>query len=148
PSLWRWMWQFARRCNHRQMLSAAGHLKALLDSSLAEYRRLMSDENFDCQWKQDGLFYVLQTEQGMHEFAETDRLLTDQFGLAARRIAGHELPSLDPALKPGLAGAFHYPLDVSVRPDLLNRQWSQCLQQRGVKFIEHCELLGLDKSAG
>src|SRR5262245_16332998 len=56
PSLWRWMWQFARRCNHRQMLSAAGHLKAILDSSLVEYRRLMADEALDCQWKQDGLF--------------------------------------------------------------------------------------------
>src|SRR5262245_37892191 len=31
PSLWHWMWQFARRCNHRQMLAAGHHLKTILD---------------------------------------------------------------------------------------------------------------------
>jgi D-amino-acid dehydrogenase len=148
PSLWYWMWQFARRCNHRQMLSAGQHLKAILDSSMAEYRRLMAEEAIACQWKEDGLLYVLRTEHGMQEFAKTDRLLTEHFGLAARRIEGHDLPSLDPALKPGLAGAFHYLGDASVRPDRLNSAWSERLKERGVTFAEQCELRGIDKSAG
>lgn len=148
PALWNWMWQFARRCNHRQMLKAGQHLKAILDSSMVEYQKLIADESLDCEWKENGLLYVLQTPHGMEEFAETDRLLTEHFGVTARRIDGGDLPDFEPALKPGLAGAFHYPGDASVRPDLLNSQWSSRLRERGVTFIENCELTAIEKSSG
>jgi D-amino-acid dehydrogenase len=148
PALVNWMWQFARRCNRRQMLAAGSHLKAILDSSMNEYRRLVVEESLQCEWKENGLLYVLRTDRGMREFAETDQMLTDRFGVTAERIEGPDLPSFDPALKPGLAGAFHYKDDVSVRPDLLNSQWTNRLRDRGVTFIEHCQLQGMAKSAG
>lgn len=148
PALWNWMWQFAKRCNHHQMLTAGRHLKAILDSSMKEYRRLIVEESLDCEWKQNGLLYVLRTDRGMHEFADTNQLLTDHFGVTARRIEGKDLPSFDPALAPGLAGAFHYQDDASVRPDRLNSQWSQRLKDQGVTFIEQCELRRIGKSAG
>ncbi|MBI1311059.1 FAD-dependent oxidoreductase [bacterium] len=148
PALWNWMFQFARRCNRRQMLTAGKALRAILDTSIAEYRRLIPEQSLNCEWKENGLLYVLQTEQGMKHFAETDRLLTDHFGVSAQRIDGTSLPSFDPALKAGLAGAFHYPGDASVRPDRLNAEWAARLRERGVQFIEHCELLGISKSGG
>ena len=148
PALWHWMWQFARRCNHRQMLTAGAHLKAILDSSMTEYRRLVVEESLDCEWKENGLLYVLRTERGMRKFAETARLLSDHFGISARQIDGKDLPSFDPALKPGLAGAFHYEQDVSVRPDRLNSQWADRLREAGVTFLERCELQRVRKSDG
>jgi len=148
PALWNWMWQFARRCHRRQMLTAGVHLKAILDSSMTEYVRLFEEEELEGEWKQTGLLYVLRTEHGMQEFAETDRLLTEQFGLSARRIEGKDLPAFEPALKPGLAGAFHYEGDASVRPDRLNAVWSQRLRDQGVTFVEQCELQSIVKSAG
>ena len=148
PALMKWMWQFARRCNHRQMLAAGQHLKALLDSSMREYKRLMHDEALPCEWKETGLLYVLQSRRGMDDFAKNDRLLSEHFGLSARRIEGRDLVAFDPALKPGLAGAFHYPNDASIRPDLLNVSWSQRLRERGVTFIEHCQLQRIVKLNG
>ena len=68
------MWQFAKRCNHRQMLTAGRHLKAILDSSMEEYRRLIVEESLDCEWKQHGLLFVLRSDRGMREFAGTNRL--------------------------------------------------------------------------
>jgi D-amino-acid dehydrogenase len=148
PALWKWMWQFAWRCTHRQMLAAGAHLKAILDSSMSEYRQLVAEESLECEWKENGLLYVLRTDRGMQAFAETDRLLTEHFGVTAHRIYGQDLPSFEPALKPGLAGAFHYEGDVSVRPDLLNSAWADRLRERGVTFIENCELQGIRKSEG
>lgn len=148
PALWNWMWQFARRCNRRQMLTAGRHLQTILDDSMAEYRRLLADSSWDCQWQENGLLYVLLTAGGMREFAETDRMLGEQFGVTARRMDGAELSAFEPALKPALAGAFHYPHDASVRPDLLNSQWSAHLQARGVRFVEDCELRQVARSAG
>jgi D-amino-acid dehydrogenase len=83
---------------------------------------------------------VLRTERGMRAFAETDKLLAGHFGVPAVRLDGAALPAFDPALKSGLAGAYHYPGDASLRPDLLMASWSQKLVTRGVRFIEHCRL--------
>ncbi|MEM6471012.1 MAG: FAD-dependent oxidoreductase [Planctomycetota bacterium] len=145
PALWNWMWQFARRCNHRQVREAGKHLQAILDASLVEYKQLMAAEKFDCEWKEVGLLYVYRTEEALNEFAETDRMLTEHFGVSADRIEGDALVEFDPGLREGLAGAYHYPGDTSVRPDLLNRQWRDRLLERGVELLESCELHAVEK---
>ncbi len=148
PALWHWMMQFAVRCNHKQMLKAAGPLKSMLDSSLSEYKQLMQDEKLACEWRENGLLYVFQSASSMEKFAESDRFLTDHFGVSADRIEGEDLPAFDAALKPGLAGAFHYPGDASLRPDLLNQAWVDRLREQDVEFIEHCELTGIRRRHG
>lgn len=148
PAVWNWMFQFARRCNQRQMLMAGKSLQAILDSSMLEYRRLMEQEPLQCEWKQTGLLYVLQTQSGLADFAESHRLIEEHFGVHADQLSPGELTDLEPALRTGLAGGFHYPGDASVRPDKLNAQWTARLQSRGVRFIENCELQKIDRSDG
>jgi len=148
PAMWNWFWQFTRRCNHRQMLAAGVHLKSILDSSMVEYRRLMAEESIDCEWKESGLLYVLQTEAGIDDFSKTNDLLTKEFGVTATRIEGQALPQFDPSLKAGLAGAFFYPGDASVRPDKLSMNWSNRLREHGVDFVEQCELTSIERVHG
>lgn len=148
PAFCNWMWQFARRCNRRQMLEAASHLKAILDSSMIEYRKIIPEQSLDCEWRDSGLLHVLETNSGMRDFAETNKLLSDQFGVVARRIEGKDLPDFDPAFKPGLAGAFYYEGDTFVRPDLLNLCWYRNLKQNGVTFVENCKLSAVEKKVG
>ncbi|WP_430454657.1 NAD(P)/FAD-dependent oxidoreductase [Rhodopirellula europaea] len=148
PALWKWMMQFAKRCTHRQMLAAGKPLQAILEASMSEYLSLIERLKLDCEWKEEGLLYVLQTERGMESFAKTDRLVSEEFGIRATRIDGNNLPKFDPGLKDGLAGAFLYPNDTSVRPDKLNSQWATNLKERGVRFIENCELKSVRKEAG
>ena len=104
PALLRWFWEFARRCNHRHTLSAGGAMKSILDASIREYEALFEVPEFEAQWQPLGLLYVLRTRRGMDRFAAQDAMLRDTFGVAARRIEGGELPELEPALRPGLAG--------------------------------------------
>ena len=148
PAFCNWMWQFARRCNRRKMLEAAFHLKAILDSSMSEYRQIVSERSIDCEWKDSGLLHVLETESGMRDFAEKDKLLGDQFDVLAQRIDGADLPMFDPAIKPGLAGAFYYEGDAYARPDLLNADWVRYLRKSGVTFIENCKFHTLEKARG
>ena len=148
PALWHWLMQFARRCTQKQMLAAGVHLKAILDASMKEYRRLLAAEKLPCEWRPTGLLYVLETPQAMDEFAATDRLLTDEFGVAARRIEGLQLPEHDPAVKPGLAGAFLYEDDAHLRPDALMTSWTERLRERGVRLQGDCALQGIDQSRG
>ncbi|MFG0254426.1 MAG: NAD(P)/FAD-dependent oxidoreductase [Rhodopirellula sp. JB053] len=148
PAMWNWMWQFAKRCNHQQVLTVGKHLQAILDASMDEYREIMKEHAFDSEWAENGLLYVLRTQRAMDAFAKSDEMLTEEFGVSATRIEGDQLPSFDPGLKPGLAGAFHYTGDASVRPDRLNQQWVELLRGSGVQFLEDCELSSVEKEGG
>lgn len=148
PELWRWLFEFARRCNRMQMLVAGRALQSILESSLVAYKQLMQDEALACEWTEKGLLYVFKTDSALEHFGKMDRFIAENFGVAATRIEGTELPEFDGALKPGLAGAYHYPDDASLRPDLLNSQWVEKLRTRGVEFIDHCQVTGLEKHGG
>lgn len=146
PGFWRWMWQFARRCNHQQMLSAGVHLKAILDSSIHEYRQLVDALPLECEWQNSGLLYALQTPAGLHNFAAEAKLLTEHFGVRAQQLDSKQLVEFEPALKSGLSGGFHFPDDASVRPDRLTSAWYTYLEKMGVTFIEQCTLMTIEKA--
>lgn len=145
PSLMCWMLQFARRCRHSRMLEAGKPLKAILDSSMTEYRRLIADQQIDGQWKNNGLLYVFRSERELEKFQQTDELVRKHFGVAASNISGTDLPEFDPALKSDLAGACYYEDDCSVRPDQLISHWVAMLRHRGVRFVEDCALQSIDR---
>lgn len=144
PTMLQWMWQFAKRCNAEQVLWAGRHLQTILDASIAEYRQLISNLALDCEWKEDGLLYVFRSKHAFDEFAQLDRMLSEHFDVTARPLRGQELAEFEPGLNTGLYGAFHYPGDASVRPDLLNSAWRRQLSQRGVEFVENCALHAVD----
>ncbi len=138
PALWRWLWNFARRCNRRDMLAAAGSLHRLLQSSKELYADLINGESLDCQWQQVGLLFVYRDEHEFHEFAATNQLISDQFGVAAEPIESKALEAMEPALKPGLGGAWYYRCDSHLRPDRLMAEMKRILLSRGVRIIEDC----------
>ena len=143
-----WFLQFARRCNQRQMLAAGKQLKTILDSSLVEYRKLIFDENIACEWQESGLLYVFQTKAGMEEFAQTDRFLSQHFDVNAMHIPGKDLADFEPALRAGLAGAYYYGGDASLRPDMLNQSWVSLLTNRGVEFKDDCGVKQVERTDG
>lgn len=144
PDLWYWMFQFGRRCQHETMIRSAVSIKAILDASMIEYRKLIS-EGIEAEWRENGLLFVLQTKKGMEDFARTDALLSKFFHIHAKRIEGNELHDFDFALRSDLAGAFFYEDDVQVRPDVLNRNWIRSLKMQGVEFVSHCALQSIHR---
>ena len=144
PELLRWMFEFGRRCTHRQMLATAKVLEPLLEASAAEHRSLLSEPGIDADWHQEGLLFVFQTERALGKFADTDALLTREFGVTARYVDSADLAAVEPALRDGLAGGYLYDVDGHLRPDRLNASWAKLSRQRGVEFIEHCRLEGID----
>ncbi|HZT82455.1 MAG TPA: FAD-dependent oxidoreductase, partial [Gemmataceae bacterium] len=148
PALWAWLWRFWRRCNRQDMLAAGRAIQALLTSSRALYDELLRDEPFDCEWEAHGMLFVLQTRPALAHYAETVRLVEEEFGLSPERIDGDRLCAVEPALKPGLAGAFLYRTDAHLRPDRLMASWRRVLEGRGVTVRENCEVKGFVREAG
>src|SRR5438067_9226836 len=73
PSLWRWLYRFARRCNVGDMLAAGHAIQALLKSSRVLYENLFHTESLEAEWEARGLLFVFVTAAAMDHYASTDR---------------------------------------------------------------------------
>jgi D-amino-acid dehydrogenase len=143
PAMWSWFWQFARRCDRQTMIASGHALQALLTSSRCLYDELLHSELTDVEWEAKGLLFVFRTSQAMEHYAETDQFLRSEFNLAATRYDGPALTELEPAIRSGIAGAWHYASDGHLRPDKLMSAWRRLLQANGVEIRERCELRDL-----
>jgi D-amino-acid dehydrogenase len=141
-ALWSWLFQFARRCNKRDMLESAQGIQALLQSSRSLYDELMATEAFDCEWQARGLLFPFRTQAGLEHHDQTAELLRTSFGTLMTRFAGDEVRDLEPALKRGLAGGWHCPVDAHLRPDKLMSSWRRVLAGIGVTIRDDCEVKG------
>ena len=126
----RWFWNFARRCNQRDMLIAARGVHELLQSSKILYQELIANERIDCEWQESGLLFVFESARAFEAFARTDKLIRDNFGVAAVPYATRELVEFEPALKPVVAGAWYYDCDCHLRPDKLLAELKRMLEAR------------------
>lgn len=141
PRLWGWLLQFARRCNTRDMLSAAHAIQPLLASSMDEYETLFASGGIDCEWEKRGLLFVYLKQAALDSYDETNRLLSEVFNEPASKLDADAALTLEPALKPGIAGGWYYEHDGHLRPDRLMSAWRSQLESSGVRFIENCELV-------
>jgi D-amino-acid dehydrogenase len=137
PALWSWLIHFAARCNERDMIAAGRGIQPLLLSSLALYRELIEGESLDCEFESRGMLFAYRSKHEMDAYKATNELMTERFQCPAQRLDGEALAALEPALKPGLAGAWCYRDDAHLRPDRLMRAWRGCLESRGVVIREN-----------
>ena len=147
-SLWMWFAAFARRCNTRDMLSAGRALQPLLHISRDEYCRLSDEGVLECDTERRGLLFAYRDATAFHAYAQTDRLIRDAFSLPAVRYDGDHLLQLEPALRPGLAGGWHYEDDLHLDPTKLMHSWHARLKMRGVRFVEGCSIDGITSLKG
>jgi D-amino-acid dehydrogenase len=145
PALWSWLVRFTLRCNRQAMLRAGHAIQALLESSRALYGELMALGRIEAEWEERGLLFVFRSPAALSHYAHTDRLLREEFDLPARRYDAKELAELEPALKPGLPGAYHYERDAHLRPDRLMDSWRDELVRLGVVIHEGCALTGFER---
>jgi D-amino-acid dehydrogenase len=148
PRLWMWLLKFARRANRRDMLAAGAGCQALLNSSLELYKSLIAEEQLDCEWQQRGLLLVYRDPAAIQEYAQTATLLREHFHQPIDRYDGSQVRELEPALRAGLAGGWHFRSDAHLRPDKLMSEWRRVLLERGVQIREHCEITDFARTDG
>lgn len=142
-SLWRWLWDFAKRCNERDMLETAPSIQALLKASRQLYEQLLNEENISCEWQAKGLMFVFRTAGAFEHYEEINHLLTEKFQAPARKFSREALLEFEPALKPDLAGGWWYEHDAHLRPDVLMTQWRKVLTEKyQVRILEKTEVKG------
>lgn len=143
-----WMLNFTRRCNAKAMLETAVARDALLKSTAKLYEELLANESLDCEYERKGVLFVYRTQAGFDHYRETNQLLTEKFNVPATPYEGASLNELEPALKEGLAGAWHYEMDAHLRPDKLMISWRKRLEEQGVTIREQADVTGFERRNG
>jgi len=118
------------------MMFAAEGLHALLQSSMQKYQQLVQDHSLDCQWKEKGILFVFEHQSDFENYAATERLVRERFGVGAEAYATQALIELEPTIKPIVAGAWHYRDDCHLSPVRLMQALRKQLEQLEVEIVE------------
>ena len=141
--LWRWLLRFGGNCRRNRMIHSGHAALALLRESRHLYDGLLDEYALECEWDSSGSLYVFERSHALQRFAATAELLQTEYGIEAHFVTAGALAAMEPALRPGLAGAWYFPGDAHLRPDRLLACWRQSLRSRGIRFMEHTGVQGL-----
>ncbi len=136
PRLWRWLTKFAASCRADCVEPTARARHALLSTSVRLYEDLLRREAIQCEWRHAGMLLAFESESEFHEHGRLVATLQNEFGISADPYGRDELLEFEPALKPGLAGGWHYGSDSHLRPDQLMAELGRVLRGRGVLIEE------------
>lgn len=142
PVLWRWLLGFAARCNQRDWHASACAKAALLNDSRARLAQWVRDYALDCEFAEAGVDYVFRDPRAFEKGqAEIEELRG--FGVSVETIEGTRYQAMEPALKPGVAGAIRFDGDAMLRPDRYAQELARLVRERGGRIVEQCALRGL-----
>ena len=142
PHLIAWLLKFAGRCNQKDWRASSLAKMDLLHNSRRLLEELVKQEQLDCEFAATGLYNVYKSQAGFEKAAIESEALRE-FGLVTEILSSEALANNEPALKPGMAGAVHYPGDAHLRPDLYTAELARVIRQLGGEIIEQCEVLGI-----
>jgi D-amino-acid dehydrogenase len=135
----KWLLNFARKCNPKHMAYAIKARGNILQNSIELLVKLFKEEHIECDWEEKGVLMVFKSRSEMQKYGKTNNLMKP-YGLDAVSLVGDELFDLEPALRKDVYGAWFHKKDSHLRPDKLLSAWQQVLLKMGVVFEENCRL--------
>ncbi len=130
PQLWRWLLDFARRCNAADWMDSARARAAILRDSRARLAQWIGQYALDCQFTASGLDYVFRDARNFEAHA-TECAALDALGIHTTVIAGADYLRQEPALREGVVGAIHFPDDAHLRPDRYTAALARAIRAHG-----------------
>lgn len=135
-ALWKWFASFALNCRDEKVHQTSIALNDLLWAAKRCYVQIIADEKIECEWQQDGCLFVYSDEHHFDAFTKDNDEIQRRFGFSAKRVDGTSLTQLEPTLRDGLAGAWHFECDAHLRPDRFMSGLRQALERKGVVIHE------------
>jgi D-amino-acid dehydrogenase len=144
PALAVWLLRTARRCNRRDWLATARAKSVLLHAARSELEALVERIGIDCGFAPVGLVHAYRDARSLDADAAEIKDLR-ALGIAVDCWDAATLAAEEPALKPGMAGAVHFPGDAQLRPEALVRGLAARVRELGGIIEEGCAITGLDR---
>lgn len=145
--LWRWLLGFAVRCNERDWRQAAQGKAALLNDSRARLGQWVRDYAMQCEFAESGVDYVFRDARAFAAEEHEIELLR-ALGVPVEAVDGARYESMEPALKPGVAGVMRFDGDAVLRPDRYVTELARLIRERGGEIVEQCAFEAVDMRNG
>jgi D-amino-acid dehydrogenase len=146
PLLWRWLLEFARRCNPRDWEASARAKSTLLNDSRTRLAQWIADYALQCEFVEAGEDYVFRSSAG-YAHGQREVPLLRELGIDVELIDGLAYEAQEPAVKPGIAGAIRFRGDAALRPDRYIDELARTLRASGGEIVERCALHALEERA-
>lgn len=143
----RWLWAFMRRCNERDFRQAAHARSELLRASRNLLTDLIRTERLDCQFRENGTFYV-HRDQRQFERASRDAQLLTELGVAVEVLDAPAARIKEPALNDSIVGGHYFPGDASLRPDRYVAELARIVRAAGGVIHEQTLVQGFRTERG
>ena len=144
PALAKWLLKAAGRCNARDWHASGLAKGRLLKLSRVLIEDLVFGNDLDCGFAASGFHYVFRDPRAFAKQQRDLPLLAD-LGIAVRVLDGAELAADEPALKPGMAGALHFPGDAQLRPDRYTAELARIVREAGGVIEEGVCVTGFER---
>ena len=135
----KWLLNFARKCNTKHMAYAIKARGKILQNSIELLVKLFKEEHIECDWEEKGVLMVFKSRSEMQKYGKSNDLMKP-YGLDAVSLVGDALFDLEPALHKDVYGAWLHKKDSHLRPEKLLSAWQQVLLKMGVTIEENCRL--------
>lgn len=142
PVLWRWLLGFASHCNARDCLRATAAKAPLLVRSRELIESIVREQGLDCEFDTLGTLYVFRDARN-YEHVRDEMTVLAQHGIRVEALDGAATQSLEPALKPGVAGSLRFPGDGQLRPDRYVAELARRVRELGGTIVENTHIDGL-----
>ena len=143
----RWLLGFARRCNPRDFAATAVARAAILQRSRRLIEALVHAQDLECGFAPSGTLIVFRDRRAFErERAHADALRRLQ--IAVEVLDGPAAEALEPALAPGVAGAFRHPGDACLRPDRYGAELARRVTEQGGVIERGAHIEGFRLAAG
>ena len=146
PALWRWLLGFAARCNARDWEASASAKYALLADSRTRLAQWVETFGLACEFVESGEDYVFRDPRRLDKEVRELPML-GALGMRYDVIDGTEFEAMEPALKPGVAGAIRFGGDAALRPDRYVAELARTVRARGGSIVEGVALHALESGA-
>ena len=142
PALWRWLLQFAARCNVSDWRQSTQSRSVILEDSRSRLADWVGKYGLKCEFAEEGLDYVFLEQSNFDHYAQECEVLRE-FGIASELISGMDYLRQEPAVKLGVLGAVRFPGDARLRPDRYVAELARAVRERGGVIEEGCRVESL-----
>lgn len=147
PTLWRWLWNFACRCNARDCRQATAPKSTLLETSRRMIEAFVREHALDCEFEAKGLLYAW-IDPRQRDADLNDLKLLREVGVEAEVWDGARIAAEEPSLRGRVIGGLLFPNDASLRPDRFVGELERLARAAGCEIVEHCAVTGFRRERG
>ena len=145
PALLRWLFGFAGHCNWKDFKRATCLKAPLLLRSRALIEELVQMERLDCEFEALGTMNVFR-DAANFEHSQALPAALAAVGIRVDVLDAASVRAREPALKPGVVGAFFNPGDAQLRPDRYAAELARVVRTKGGRIEEHTRVDGIARA--